>query len=144
MEMFDKSMIWFVIFHPAQGEWWTRKFRHVSLAGYANETWLHIDVQRKGVGVAAIYSHDEVTDFLSFLLAHYTVVKFGPALGNSRHFLQPMSCVSFVKHTLGVRSGALRPDGLFRTLVQNYGSEVQGETQRSNRDDKPETATAQG
>lgn len=125
---FDQSLIWHVIFHPEK-RWWSGPHSHVSLAGFANDTWLHLDLQRAGVTVAAIYHYDEVQDFLSMLLAHYTVVRFGPAVGEQRHFLRPMSCVAFVKHVLGVRSSALLPDGLLRDLVRDYGAEVLNEAQ---------------
>jgi hypothetical protein len=117
---FDQSLIWHVVFHPGPCFW--GKYQHVSLAGYADETWLHLDVQRGGVSVATIHRFDEVTDFLSFLLAHYTVLKFGPQRGVSRQFFQPMTCVSFVKHVLGIRSSALRPDGLLLSLERDFGA----------------------
>ena len=132
---FDQSLIWHVVFHPGRCLW-SRRWRHVSLAGFANDTWLHLDLNRGGVSVAAIYHYDEVTDYLSFLLHHYTVVKFGPSLGRSRSFLRPMSCVAFTQHVLGLPRGALLPDGLFATLTSDYGAEVvKGEGQNSRRND---------
>lgn len=125
---FDQSLIWHVIFHPGPALW-SKKYRHVSLAGFSNDTWLHIDVNRQGFSVAAIYHHDEVKDFLTYLLAHYTVLRFGPSIADKAHFFKPMTCVSFVKHTLGVRSCALRPDGLFSDLVRNYDVKVLNEAE---------------
>ena len=92
---FDQSLIWHVIFHPER-RWWSGKHSHVSLAGFANDTWLHIDLQRAGLSVASIYHFDEVENFLTFLLSHYTVVRFGPSIDEKRHFLRPMTCVAFV------------------------------------------------
>lgn len=141
---FDQSLIWHVIFHREK-RWWGGRFSHVSLAGFSNETWLHLDLQRAGLSVATIYAYDEVRDFLSFLLAHTTVVRFGPGIAPGRHFFRPMTCVSFVKHVLGVRSSALRPDALFRDLVSRYGAEVLNETAETARGDAgAEAATAQG
>lgn len=125
---FDQSLIWHVVFHPGKSAW-GRKYRHVSLAGYSNDTWLHLDLNNIGVCVANIYHHDEVRDYLSYLLTYYTVLRFGPTLGKSRSFWMPMNCVSFTKHVLGVRSSALRPDGLASTLIHKYGSEVLNESQ---------------
>lgn len=127
---FDQSLIWHVIFHP-EPKWWARKHSHVSLAGFANDTWLHLDLGREGVGVSAIYAHDEVHDFLSLLLAHYTVLRFGPAVRQRPHFWRPMTCVSFAKHVLGVRSSALLPDGLLRDLRRDYGAEVLHEAENA-------------
>ncbi len=125
--LMDTGMIWHVVFHPGKSLW-SKRFRHVSLAGFSNDTWLHLDLSRDGVAATPIYAHDEVEDYLTLLLAYYTVVRFGPVAGRSRSFFRPMTCVSFVKHTLGVRSGALRPDGLFRDLVQDYGARVLNES----------------
>ncbi|WP_120636031.1 hypothetical protein [Ruegeria sp. EL01] len=124
---FDQSLIWHVVFHPGK-RFWSRRFCHVSLAGYSNDTWLHLDLQRHGVNAASIYHYDEVQAYLDFLLTHYTVVKFGPAHpASSTAFLGPMTCVNFVKHMLRLRSSALRPDGLFRDLLRIEGTEILNE-----------------
>lgn len=120
---FDQVPIWHVVFHRGESLW-SREFRHVSLAGFTNESWINLDLHRRQVSTAVIYAHDDVQDYLSYLLAHYTIVRFGPAQPRSYGFLRPLTCVSFVKHVLGVRSSALRPDGLFRSLVQDYEAEV--------------------
>lgn len=126
----NPGMIWHVIFHPGPS-WWSREFRHVSLAGYSNDTWLHLDLGNHGVTAAPIFAFEEVQDYLTLLLAHYTVLRFGPPLSERRHLLRPMTCVTFVKHVLGIRSGALRPDGLFRDLVQNYDAQVLNESRKA-------------
>lgn len=115
----DPGMIWHVIFHPGKA-WYAKRFSHVSLAGFCNDTWLHLDLTDEGVIASPIYAYDEVEDYLTLLLAHYAVVRFGPSLGQGRHFFAPMTCVSFVKHVLGIRSGALRPDGLFSDLIEKF------------------------
>lgn len=127
---FDQSLIWHVIFHREK-RWWGKRFSHVSLAGYSNDTWLHLDLHLYGVSVASIYHHDEVDAYLQFLLANYTVVRFGPSICQSRSFFKPMTCVAFVKHVLGLRSGALRPDTLFRDLVRNHEVLNEVENQRN-------------
>lgn len=141
---FDQSLIWHVVFHPGR-RWWSRQFCHVSLAGYSNDTWLHLDVQRGGVNVASIYHHDEVKDYLTYLLAHHTVVRFGPTQERvSRCFFSPLTCVSFVKHVLRCRSSALRPDSLFRDLVHIQGAEVLNENPEGSRDTGTATAAGTG
>lgn len=119
----DPGMIWYVVFHPAKSLW-SRRFRHVSLAGYTNTTWIHLDLDRGGVVISPLYRYEDVQDYLSLLLAHYTVLHFGPARHEAAHFFRPMTCVSFVKHVLGVRSGALRPDRLFDDLVRKFNAKV--------------------
>lgn len=124
-------MIWYVVFHPKGSRLWPGRYCHASLAGYDNETWVEIDLHRRGVVVKPIFAHDEVREYLAVLLSHYTVVKFGPSQGQGRHFLRPMTCVSFIKHTLGVRSRALLPDGLLHSLVRDHGAEVLNVSSRS-------------
>lgn len=137
---FDTTVVWHVVFHPGR-LLWSSRFRHVSLAGYSNETWIHLDLNRTGLSISPIYHYQEVDDFLTYILAYYTVVRFGPAQVRP-HFLAPMSCVSFVKHALGVRSGALLPDGLFRSLTRNHGCEVINARQQAEGDARAEAAAA--
>ena len=141
---FDQSLIWHVIFHPGR-RLWSRTYQHVSLAGFSNDTWLHLDLQRSGVHVASIYHHEEVEDYLTFLLAHYGVLRFGPSRpGPSRQFFRPLTCVSFVKHVLGVQSSALRPDALFRDLCRMKGIEVLNEGESPCGNPRAATAAHQG
>ena len=118
---FDQAVIWHVCFHD-EPRWWGKR-SHVHLAGYADGTWLHLDLQKKGFCAGMIYAHDDVGRYLDFLLENYAVLRFGPCRGRSAAYLGPMTCVGFVKHVLGVRSGALRPWGLSRDLVRVYGAE---------------------
>lgn len=130
---FDQDVIWHVVFHPGRCLW-GRQWRHVSLAGFTNQTWLHLDLGRGGVSAAAFFAHDEVQDYLSYLLAYYGVLKFGPSRGGMGAYGRPMTCVSFVKHVLGVRSGALLPDGLWRDLVRNHHAEIVNAPEGTERD----------
>lgn len=128
-------MIWHVIFHPKEKRhWWARRFSHVSLAGYHNETWVQLDLGRPGVDIRTFYAHDEVHGYLSYLTGHHTVLRFGEAVGPGRRFGRPMTCVGFVKHVLGVRSRALLPDGLFTTLIRDNNAVIVNETQATKRD----------
>lgn len=116
-------MNWHVVFHPREKKhWWAKRFSHVSLAGFENNTWVHLDLGRATVDVQAFYAQQEVEDYLSYLTAYHTVVQFGQAKGDGFGFWRPMTCVSFVKHTLGIKSCALRPDGLFEILTVGNNS----------------------
>ncbi|MGC0225155.1 hypothetical protein [Pseudooceanicola nitratireducens] len=138
----ETSVIWYVCFHPGR-RLWSREYCHVSLAGYFDLTWVHLDMQRDGLSVATLYRHDDVENYLSFLLTHYAVVKMD-AGGNRSFFGRPMTCVSFVKHALGIRSGALRPDALFRDLLRNHGGEWINADGKSRRDRRTESAAHSG
>lgn len=138
---FDPSVIWHAVFHR-EPKWWARQYSHVSLAGFSNDTWVHLDLHRKSVSVMPIYEYDRVQDYLSLLLTHHTVVRFGSAIEGRGRFLRPMTCVAFVKHVLGVRSSALLPDALLRDLVRDYGAEVLNEAQDTRGNDRAEAAAA--
>lgn len=127
-------MIWYVVFHPrTKGHWWARQFGHVSLAGFSNETWTQLDLTRTGVDVRTFYAHDEVQDYLSFLSAHHTLIQYGKAQDVGGSYFQPMTCVGFVKHTLGIRSRALSPDQLFAILAKKHDVVIGNDPKRSRR-----------
>lgn len=124
---FSRPIVWHVLFSPEK-RWWSGRFCHVALAGYAEDNWLHLDLHRTGVNASVIYKFDDVQDYLSTLLSHFVVVRMPDVVDPKPYFWRPMTCVGFVKHTLGVRCSALRPDGLFQTLVHEYGAEVLNES----------------
>lgn len=128
-------MNWFVIFHPKEKKhWWARRFSHVSLAGFSNETWTQLDLGRSGVDVRTFYAHDDVQDYLSYLTAHHVVIFYGEGShGNGGEFWRPLTCVGFVKHTLGMRARALSPDRLFETLIRVNKPVINNETQNARR-----------
>lgn len=132
-------MIWFVIFHPKEKRhWWARRFAHVSLAGYENNTWTQLDLGRAGVDVRTFYAHDEVQDYLSYLTAHHTVLRYDGLPARGRGFGWPMTCVGFVKHVLGLSGRALLPDHLFAMLVKDSNSVMINDPQKTGRDRRTE------
>lgn len=136
-------MIWFVAFHPKRSEhWWARTYGHVSLAGFEDDTWINLDLRPNFFDATPIYKFEERNNFLSYLCAYSTVLKFGESLSDQSQFFRPMSCVSLTKHVLGVRSRALLPDGLFRDLRNNYSAEIMNEAQGATRDGISKTGPA--
>ena len=122
--MTDHAFLWHVLFHrPPKRRWYAREFSHVSIAFRQNETWVHLDLHASGFRPGVYFTFDEVQDFLAHACATTTIVRLQHVPIRS-HFLRPMSCVSFVKHVMGLRSRALLPDTLFRDLVENHGGEV--------------------
>lgn len=124
---FEGPVVWHACFHRGKS-WWGRRWQHVSLAAKTEETWVNLDLHRHGVSIATVYRYDDVQDYLSFLLTYYDVVRVERQKFIRRNFGHPMTCVSFVKHALGVRSGALRPDSLFRSLLEDHNGEWLNET----------------
>lgn len=125
-------MIWYVVFHPKRPEhWWARRFGHVSLMGYERETWVHVDLGRHGVQTEIFHTYDDVTEFLSYMLHYHTVVRAPVCSAPRFHFARPLTCVAMVKHTIGLPSRALLPDGLFRTLTRDFNAEIANENPES-------------
>lgn len=105
----------FLAFWPST-KWWARKFSHVSVLKFENETWTLVDVDRHAVTIRSLYKRSDVDQMWSELSG--TVIVHVPE-GDGRAFFSPLSCVSFAKHAAGIRSRALLPDGLFRDLCRN-------------------------
>ena len=128
-------MIWYVAFHPKRPEdWWARTYGHVSLIGFERETWVHLDLGRHGVETSIFHSYDDVTEFLSYMCHYHTLVRAPVFERPGFHFLRPMTCVALAKHTLGLPSRALLPDGLFRSLTRDFNAEIANETVSSDGD----------
>lgn len=120
----DNRIVWYVCFHHGKCLW-GRRFRHVSLVGFHDGTWIDIDLHRRGASIATFFRHDEVEEYRRTVLSTTTLVYFGPPQNPTmRSFLRPLTCVAFVKHTLGIKCGALRPDTLFRNLKRDFDVEV--------------------
>lgn len=120
-----KPVIWHVIFHPSK-KWWARRFSHVSVAGWSNETWVHLDLSSDAFVAEVLYAYDEVNDFLGKMLLNTTIVKVRGEPRKSS-YMRPMTCVNFVKHVIGLPSRALLPDALFHDLVRNHSGEIMNE-----------------
>lgn len=112
----------YVCFWPKRPDhWWARKYGHVSIVHYQDEAWIHQDLQQQGLCFQMVHKHDEVQAFLSHLFDNAFIVRVPVSVNPC--FLAPMTCVSFVKHALGIRSRALLPDGLLRDLLRNPDAE---------------------
>lgn len=119
-----KPVIWHVLFYPKKpAHFWARKYGHVGLAGWCDETWVHLELTRGRFDVQTYYRHDEVEDFLSQCLTYTDMLRM-PDVGKPiSHFGRPMTCTALVRHTLGIRERALLPDRLFGILRENYDAE---------------------
>lgn len=106
-------------------QWWARRYGHVTMFFFGQQTWVHIDVEHRGMSVHVHFTKDEVDDFLSRVFTYALVVRYPVRLRS--HFFRPLTCVSFVKHAFGIRSCALSPDGLLRTLRASGEAEILNE-----------------
>lgn len=121
---------WLVFFWPSSKMPWLDRllpgrFKHVSAAGYVAETatWLFVNPQRGRTIVEAIPDGDEAFRLNGWCdRAEVIVMPRGFDLGY--RFRGPFSCVSVVAALLGLRSGALRPDGLYRDCLRAGGRPI--------------------
>ncbi len=104
-------------------QWWAREYSHVSTFWCDKDTWIHLNSERRGFEVGVFHEHDEVEDFLTYMLAHTLVVKCKVLLKS--YFFHPMTCVSITKHAFGIESRALFPDALLATLRKSKHAEIQ-------------------
>jgi len=118
----------YIAFWPREpGHWWAGKYSHISTFWHEKDTWIHLNSERQGFEAGVFHEHDEVEDFLTYMFAHTLVVRHEVLLRS--HFFWPMTCVSITKHAFGIRSRALFPDGLLRTLRKSRHAEILNESQ---------------
>lgn len=118
---------WMVIFHRRSTRWVEAicpgRFKHVSLAGFVPEAkgWVVLSWELARVRVGIVKDGDFETWLPEWaglgggcLLAKapdFDTGPYRPRLG--------LVCVSMACHVLGLRGGALLPDGLWRLLLAN-------------------------
>lgn len=129
---------WLVLFYPQTTVRWIGrlipgKFKHVSLAGFVPtaNAWVFYSVDPFGCPIevwpgdrAGSLRFQEVTCWGQPNGA--TIVRFPNAEKRSSWLRAGWWCVPAAKHALGVRSGALWPDQLYRYLIANGGEIVLG------------------
>lgn len=116
---------WFVVFHPtAAAAWMNRlpigRFKHVSAFAYVHgiKAWLICDVQLHAFRLIALRDNQDALDALATITAGCTVLHLKRKDGAKPFFRIGFWCVPALKHLLGLRSSALRPDGLYRDCLR--------------------------
>jgi hypothetical protein len=117
---------WFVVFHTkAMNPWLGRlacgKYKHVSALAYCPgfKAWLLFDAQWTGMRLI-LMPHETAKTFYAEYTADCAVLKMARV-----HQPMPVSsrwgfyCVPAIKHLLGLRCVAARPDGLYRSMLRN-------------------------
>ena len=122
---------WNIVFHPSQ----TRtarillgRFQHVSaftyLAGFRG--WMLYDVQWGGVRIAMFANLDALVAYTRDCM----VVKFNRQYQHMSLLTRfGFYCVPAVKHLIGLSCVAVRPDALYRAIINN-GGEIINEPER--------------
>lgn len=122
---------WLLVFHISTGKRWLDRlipgrFKHVSAIGYvpASRVWLLVDVALDRLAPKAVRDDGTLPVVVARTMAGNGVLRVrvdrrARLLGGRLGFW----CVPAMKHLVGARSGALRPDRLWRDLVAQ-GAEI--------------------
>lgn len=120
---------WFVVFHPKSSNrilsWLAAgRFKHVSAVGYLPgfRAWLVCEAAWGGLHVR-LYGHDAMCRMFAEYSRDCAVVKIARKTMAMRLSSRiGFYCVPAVKHLIGLRCGALRPDALLRCCLRNGGT----------------------
>lgn len=127
---------WMVVFHPTSSLRWASflacgRFKHVSAWGYyaGFKAWIIFDPQWASLRLTMI-SHERAVD--AFVAATEGCVILKIERSDRDTALAPLSrfgfyCVPAIKHLLGVRCAAWRPDALYRHLLRKGGMPINGQ-----------------
>lgn len=119
--------VWYVAFHTGIRYWWQRflpgKYKHVGAFAYiaALDLWVVYDLwpARTRILLVPHCARAEI------LIAEHTIdadiVKFRRTADRARLPIALFSCVSAVKHLLGLQSVAFSPSGLYRSIIKQGG-----------------------
>lgn len=117
--------VWFVVFHThAATPWLDRlpigRFKHVSAFAYVHggKGWLICDVQLEAFRQIFLPDSPAALDYLATMTEGCAVLHMRRQGASKVWFRFGFWCVPAIKHLLGLRSGALLPDALFRSCLR--------------------------
>ena len=120
---------WTVVFSPHAANWFFRiialgRFKHVWAFAFLHElkTWLIYDVQYGGTRITAFPDSEHSQSVITAMIEGCDLVTVKRQEGNSVSMRFGFFCVPAIKHLLGIKSHALRPDSLLRCVVSMPGS----------------------
>jgi hypothetical protein len=119
---------WVLVFQRESKVWWVRwlargRYRHVAAYAYLPgfKAWLIYDVNMIRTSIAVVPDGDEALGWLYELTKDADLMAFRRQPGAARTAPLLGWCVPAIKHLIGLRSGALRPDTLFRDCLAAGG-----------------------
>lgn len=117
---------WNVVFHPVAATPWMNRlpigrFKHVSAFAYLAglKGWLIYDVQMGSTRIIVLPDLDASMQIIGKLTDGCDILSIDRREGGSTGGRLGFWCVPAVKHLIGIRSGALRPDRLYDDLLLN-------------------------
>lgn len=126
---------WLVVFYPRSVYTWVNRlvpgrFKHVSLISFIQpaDAWLYYSVEPTGCPIELWPGNEAGSRRFAEITASASIIRFPAVMERNSWLRAGWWCVPAVKHALGIRSGALLPDQLWRYLVANGGEIVKDET----------------
>lgn len=132
----DEIRAWFVSFHTTSRRWWAPlvgRYKHVAAFGYSEacRTWVWLDFGMAATKVLLLPAGAAAESLLGALTADASVLRMEASGRELRAVTGGAWCVTAVKCLLGLRGGALRPDGLWRLMVANGATIVHARSPRT-------------
>src|ERR1700752_2661647 len=124
---------WIVVFSRKTSVWWTRwlacgEYQHVKACAPAPELgiWIFFDptLTKTRISVATV---DSAQHLWADFTADADLIRIKRDPRGARFARLGFWCVPAIKHLRGRRSGALRPDTLFRHCVAHGGEVIRGQ-----------------
>lgn len=137
---------WIVAFHKTSKFWWVRwlaagAYKHVSAFAFLPlvKLWVYYDVTLAGTKVLVLPDSKSAEDWIAARTADADLVSIKRQ--DRRPSLAPFYCVSAIKSLIGLRSSALRPEGLFRDCLAAGAELIDGTARSQDRSDDRRPAT---
>lgn len=142
---------WVLAFHRTTTYRWLRwiaigPYKHVSAFAWVRPygMWVYYDVRLIGTQLILLPDSQQATAWLTSQTADADLVNFRRLnCGGKNYHLAPFSCVSAVKHLIGLRSGALLPTTLFDHCLRHGGELIHGQ-RPAEPDDQPGAIASAG
>jgi len=121
-------LVWIIVFCRHSSTWWIEAlpgtYKHVRAYAFVPplSSWLFYDVSLSGTVIYTAPDGAAAEAYIGEFTRDADLVGFRPVPGTKRLRIRPFTCVSAIAHLVGVRSGALRPDRLYRDLVAAGGT----------------------
>lgn len=122
---------WSVVFHRRPANWFFNliamgHFKHVTAVAWvpAARVWIVYDVGFRRTRIIVLPDNDEAKAEIGHHLVGNAVVTLKRRDDALPIMRLGLFCTTAVKHLIGLRSSALRPDGLFHDCLRNGGTVV--------------------
>lgn len=129
---------WTIIFHREAESWIFAalamgKFKHVSAFAWLPDTrvWLHYDLGFRRTRITALPDTPASKAHLAQLITGNAIITMPVRTDARPIFRLGLFCTSAVKHLIGLRCGALRPDALFASCLR-HGGELSDDAGQNN------------